>query len=206
MMFLKQDKLSLAQLCSDSVIGPVASGLLSANKELDCYLKECRNLRQDLMEAKELIDVLSLSVRVHRVIDIGCGHGLVSLVVSTVLGAETLTWVDRDVSCRAARFAKVLQAEFVESTENVAFVEKDRFCLVMAVNLCGPSLLSAIDWYRACGPGNATMLCVPCCGVGEYEDWLNVVEDRFGSKCERYQLQTNLKRVAIVCRFKQEKV
>lgn len=203
MLFLKE-RHSLSSLCSDAAVGAVAISLkerfCSNLSVLEEYLTEARNLRQDLAEATELSQLVRSQKRERpsTIVDVGCGHGLLSLALTADLGVQSLVWVDRDTSCRAARFASRLQLSFYKTLEETKMREN---CLVLAVNVCSQSLLDVIAWYLE-SSSSGWMVCVPCCGFPEmeYEDWLNRVEAAFGSSSGcvvRTQLRHNLGRTAL---------
>jgi hypothetical protein len=196
MIFLKE-KHSMSSLSHDIGVGFVVAALLARHERdaLDRYATEFRSLRSELAEAAELASVFKKTNTPPSVlVDVGCGNGLLSLAVSALLDCR-LIWVDRDASCRASRFCKLLQIEFRASFDQLIL---ERQALVLAVNVCSQSLLDVISWYKR-SENPAHMLCVPCCGFAglEYEGWLVQVENALG-KCTRQQLSNNLKRVALV--------
>jgi hypothetical protein len=167
--------------------------------EQSAYLDECANMRRELAEALELDGLLGAHTQgLMRVVDVGCGHGLASFLLAAMRPTLRPVWVDSAPSCRAVRFAKRLDVECASSVADVR--SEGGPCLVLAINVCGESLLEAIRWYRECGEARA-LLCVPCCGVGEYDDWMNRVAQTIDSEEERvarFQLKHNLRRTALL--------
>ncbi len=165
---------------------------------LEQYLNECRNIRSEVAEAAELTSLLSgVGEDVKRVVDVGCGHGLTSFLLS-VLREPVLApvWIDADTSCRAARFAASLSVPFRKGLADVE--QQGGPALVIAVNVCGQSLLDTVAWYRGFLQARA-LLCVPCCGIGTYEEWLETVQQAIGaSEVRRVALIHNLKRTALL--------
>ena len=162
------------------------------------YLEECANVRRELAEALELSSLL-LEVSTEdlvRAVDVGCGHGLTSFFLAASRTHLCPVWVDRAPGCRAARFADQLGIEWVP---DVGAVRRDKAaCLVLAVNVCGESLLEVIRWYNEFEEARV-LLCVPCCGIGEYAEWVARVEAALGSvHVRRFQLKHNLKRTALL--------
>ncbi len=168
-----------------------------ASSEQTVYLEECADSRRELAEALELDGVLGASGDgLTRVVDVGCGHGLTSFLLAALRPALRPVWVDSAPSCRAARFAGRLGIECASSTAGVRSGEGRS--LVLAVNVCGESLLEVVRWYTDCGEARA-LLCVPCCGIGEYGEWVNRVEDLMGAnRVARCQLKHNLRRTALL--------
>ncbi len=197
MLFLR-DKRSLTSLSSD----PIASSLINrfSSSVLHDYVSECRSLKTELAESAELAAIVKQEAIVPDcIVDVGCGHGLLSLGVASKLEVPRVCWVDRDESCRAARFANALDVKFCSCVEQV--VLSDKATLILVVNLCSQSLLDVIEWYKRDAMHGSWMLCVPCCGPEgiDYPAWLNHVECELGiAQCLRIQLENNLKRVAIV--------
>jgi uncharacterized protein len=199
-------KMSYKELCADPggererlLLGRLHVDEDKQRQDLVAYFSEARNFRKELLEAAELDEICSDAFHFDSVMDVGCSHGLTSLLMARLAGrARSVMWVDANVNCRAAQYSKRLGIAFHESVAKANVRREKEATLALIVNVCGPALLNVISDCREAG---ISLFCiVPCCGpdgVG-YDDWVRVVQEAVGTASQLVALKGNLGRTAIL--------